>query len=110
MTLIEDLLHKFGPGALNILKKNSINIVTYAWPLFDSGFACCLPEKSWRQLWDHIVCNRTAFFVSTVVAFISCTEPLMREASSFKVIFFFVPSNLNIMIFRLFSVKNMMLI
>lgn len=63
MTLIEELLQKFGPGALNILKLNSINIVSYAWPLFETGFARVLPEKSWRQLWDHIiVCNKTAFF------------------------------------------------
>lgn len=82
MTLIEELLQKFGPGALNILKLNSINIVSYAWPLFETGFARVLPEKSWRQLWDHIiVCNKTAFFVSAVVAFICCTEPLMREMS-----------------------------
>jgi Rab-GTPase-TBC domain len=85
MTLIEELLQKFGPGALNILKKNSINIVSYAWPLFETGFSCCLPEKSWRQLWDHVVCNKTAFFVSAVVAFICCTEPLMQEPFNFKV-------------------------
>jgi len=89
MTLIEELLLKFGPGALKILKQHSISVVSYAWPLLETGFAAVLQEKHWRQLWDHIVCNRPAFYVSVGVAFVCCTETLMRDSttlsSNFKV-------------------------
>ncbi|XP_065340991.1 TBC1 domain family member 31 [Cloeon dipterum] len=81
MTLIEQLLQRFGPGALEILKKNSVSIVSYAWPLFDTGFAAVLQEKDWRQLWDHLICNRVALYVSAAVAFVCCTEPLLRHTS-----------------------------
>jgi hypothetical protein len=81
MTLIEELLMKFGPGALKILKDLSVSIVSYAWPLFETGFSTALSEKGWKQLWDHVVCNRPAFYVSAAVAFVCCTEPLLQKST-----------------------------
>ncbi|XP_059478112.1 TBC1 domain family member 31 [Neocloeon triangulifer] len=82
MTLIEELLEKFGPGALEILKRNSVSIVSYAWPLLDTGFSAVLKEKDWRLLWDHLTCNRLALYVSAAVAFVCCTESTLRQAAA----------------------------